>query len=444
MSAASDFARLGQLPVAAAIQYMRTRADLTVTHNWQDLWEDEHARQFTVSRLARLDLLQALHDGITRSVAGDLNRKDWMQSAERLLANAGWWGEKQVLDPSTGERVKTVFDPARLALIFDVNTRQAYAAGQWQRLQAAKHTHPWLRYVTRDDGRVRPQHQAWHNVTLPVDDAFWQTHFPPNGWRCRCRVAPVSRKTYEQGKAPDGQPLKKQPPPQALIEHVNKRTGVITHTPFGIDPGFAYNSGEAASKALQDLMQTRLKMAKKELANAARQAGMTPPDIAREVPGQDNWQSLGLPDLRQMRPRGETPQMLKAGESLGEAVSILRGALGVPIGAAREVHTPVGKVVILDELLVHVVQKRADGRERYANFVLPTLMSPDEVWNTAYDDGAKRRRFIKLFSNSNYDITTVVRQEPNGSIFWNAIIRARKGMNSLRAGELMYTADGAR
>ncbi|MBP8821084.1 MAG: hypothetical protein KBH08_03175, partial [Brachymonas sp.] len=82
-------------------------------------------------------------------------------------------------------------------------------------------------------------------------------------------------------------------------------------------------------------------------------------------------------------------------QSLEDAVSTLRGALGVPIGAARSVQTPVGPVTILEELLVHVVEKRLDARERYAPFVLPTLMTPDEVWATAYDDGTKRRRFIK-------------------------------------------------
>jgi hypothetical protein len=70
----------------------------------------------------------------------------------------------------------------------------------------------------------------------------------------------------------------------------------------------------------------------------------------------------------------------------------------------------------LDDLLEHVVEKRADARERYANFILPTLMAPDEVWETAYDDNTTRRRFIKLFSDSKYDILVIVNQLPNGQI----------------------------
>ena len=83
MSAAAEFARLRRLPAAGAIAYMQARAQLTVTHDWQDLWEDEHASQFTVSRLARLDLLQAVYEGIRRSVQGDLSRRDWMRDVQQ-------------------------------------------------------------------------------------------------------------------------------------------------------------------------------------------------------------------------------------------------------------------------------------------------------------------------------------------------------------------------
>ena len=103
--------------------------------------------------------------------------------------------------------------------------------------------------------------------------------------------------------------------------------------------------------------------------------------------------------------------------------------------------TPVGQVTILEELLAHVVEKRPDARERYAPFVLTTLMSPDEVWATAYDDGTRRRRFIKLFTEGKYDIATIAMQTPNGSILWNVTIRERKGMNNLRVGAMEYAAE---
>lgn len=250
----AEFAELRRLPPAEAVAWMQARGRLTPTFNWQDLWEREHGEQFTVSRLTRLDLLQALREGLERSVAGDLTRRDWTRSAEQLLTKAGWWGIKAVTDPATGDVVLTKFDPARLKLIYDTNTRQAYAAGQWDRIERTKRALPYLRYVTKRDDRVRPLHASWDNVTLPVDDPFWQTHYPPNGWRCRCRVVQVSQADYDKGRAPGGGPMVKQRPAVLTTDFTNRRTGEVTQVPAGVDPGFAFNPGAARQGALERLV----------------------------------------------------------------------------------------------------------------------------------------------------------------------------------------------
>ena len=193
MSAATDFAQLQKLTPQEAVDWLIARGHLTKSYAWQDVWQDEHGHQFTVSRLARLDLLQALYEAIVQSVQGDLSRKDWMRDAEQLLTDAGWWGTKAVTDPADGEIKLTKFDAARLRLIYDTNTRQAYATGLWERVERSKRTHPYVRYITKQDERVRASHRAWDNLVLPVDDAFWKTHWPPNGWRCRCRRFSRSR-----------------------------------------------------------------------------------------------------------------------------------------------------------------------------------------------------------------------------------------------------------
>lgn len=287
MSAATEFAELLKLPPAEAVALLMARGKLTRSYNWQDVWQDEHGVQFTVSRLTRLDLLQAIHDSILRSVSGDLSRSDWMKDTEQLLTDAGWWGYKAVTDPADGEIKLTKFDPARLKLIFDTNTRQAYATGLWERVERSKRVMPYVRYITRGDDRVRPAHRAWDNLTLPVDDDFWKTHWPPNGWRCRCRVMSMTQAEFERGytlerpgaETDPSAPLVRKPlntvaPPDERREYVNPRSGEVMQVPVGIDPGFAYNPGQARQQALQAQVDGKLKGAAPGLAKAARRDGL--------------------------------------------------------------------------------------------------------------------------------------------------------------------------
>jgi SPP1 gp7 family putative phage head morphogenesis protein len=251
----AEFARLFALTPEGAAQYLAGRDALTVTYDWRALWQDEHAQQFTVSRLTRLDLLKAVQEGITQSVGGDLSRRDFARNITQLLQKAGWWGNIEVTDPSTGEVLETRFDPRRVKLIYDTNTRMAHSAGRWERIQEAKGTHPYLRYITKDDARVRVSHAAWHNLTLPVDDPWWQTHYPPNGWGCRCRAMAMSQRDYDKGLSPKGDALKTVAPDSEPVGWLNKLTGEVEQVPNGIDPGFAYNVGEAAGRAAVLLKQ---------------------------------------------------------------------------------------------------------------------------------------------------------------------------------------------
>ena len=65
------------------------------------------------------------------------------------------------------------------------NAQVAYNRGRWtQQQQSSSITH--LRYKTMEDAKVRPNHAAINNVTLPKDHPFWRTHYAPLGFNCRC------------------------------------------------------------------------------------------------------------------------------------------------------------------------------------------------------------------------------------------------------------------
>lgn len=58
-------------------------------------------------------------------------------------------------------------------------------ASKWAGFQAKG---GYLKYITQKDDRVRQEHRALEGTVLPVNDPFWDTYYPPNGWRCRCLV----------------------------------------------------------------------------------------------------------------------------------------------------------------------------------------------------------------------------------------------------------------
>lgn len=440
-TSAQAFAALARLSPEDALNYLKARGQITQSWSWADLWQEEHTQQFTVSRLANVDLLKDMQTLITASVNGDLGRKDFMRDAKAALEAKGWWGEKTVIDQATGREVTTTFNPERLKLIFDTNTRQAYAAGQWERIQASKRSHPYLRYITKGDERVRASHAAWNNVTLPVDDSFWHTHTPPNAWRCRCRIVSVSQREYDLGKTPNGAVMRKTAPEMQFQDWTNPRTGEISQIPKGVHPAFAYNPGMSRAAKTQQVVLDKFAALPAEMASAVVKTGLVKQSAAKELAGQETWKSLGLKDLRDVQ---GTPAPTLLGTAVDETVAIatMRQALGIEYAGKVEFDTPVGRVTLRDSEIPHVIEKRPDARERYANFIKPTLETPTEVWRTGYDDGTSRNRYLKVFEGSKYDVVVVVMMDDGGNIFWNMIPRNRKDMNKLRVGQLIHKGEG--
>ncbi len=61
-------------------------------------------------------------------------------------------------------------------------------ASKWISFQSMQDQFPNLIYQTAGDDRVRPTHVALDGTVKPINDSFWLTNYPPNGWNCRCDV----------------------------------------------------------------------------------------------------------------------------------------------------------------------------------------------------------------------------------------------------------------
>lgn len=212
---------------AEAIRFLRNKINLP-TATWADLWEAEHSAAFTVAGSTSKAMVGDFHDAISKAIAQGTTIEEFRKDFDRIVEEYGW-------DYNGGRNWRS-------RVIFDTNVSTSYAAGRWEQIQQVKQQRPYLRYVHLEgQPHPRPEHAAWHNTILPVDDPWWQTHYPPNGWFCHCTVESLS----ERDLGRYGYTVSESAPASRMVPHVvNTSNGPRrVMVPEGIDPGFAYRPG---------------------------------------------------------------------------------------------------------------------------------------------------------------------------------------------------------
>ncbi|HFI6318376.1 TPA: phage minor head protein [Escherichia coli] len=186
-----DLAYAARLPPKEAVAYFRAKG-YNITWNWYEQLADAHARAFTVARATRMDVLTTIREEVERAVSEGITREEFTRTLAPRLQKLGWWGKQIIVDAEGNAKVIELGSPRRLATIYNVNTRTAYGAGRYAQMMNTADLYPYWQYVAVMDGRTRQEHARLHNMVFRYDDIFWQTHYPPNGWNCRCRVRALS------------------------------------------------------------------------------------------------------------------------------------------------------------------------------------------------------------------------------------------------------------
>lgn len=224
-------------PPKSVLDYLRSKG-LKLSWNWADVWKEEHRVAFTVAGVMEKDILADIKLEIDRALDNGQPFQQFKKSITPILADKGWLARRTVKDPITGEEKDVELgDPRRLRTIFKTNTDMARAAGQWERIVDDSDIMPYLRYVHGPSHVPRPDHLALNNLILPIDDPFWKTHYPPNGFGCTCSVIQISARQAKKLGGVSASPKLK------MVEWRNKRTGVVQLVPEGCDPGFDFNVG---------------------------------------------------------------------------------------------------------------------------------------------------------------------------------------------------------
>ncbi|KXV00275.1 hypothetical protein AD929_11605 [Gluconobacter potus] len=233
------------LAPSEAISFFRQKA-LLPSERFGEVMGEAHARAFTVAGATSQALLTDLKAAVNTALTSGATLADFRKDFDGIVAKHGW---EHGSDP--GWRAK---------IIYDTNLSTAYAAGQYAQMATpeARDIFPAWRYRHHSCPHPRPEHVAWDGLILANDDPWWDTHFPPNGWRCHCTVEPVTRSdlrrnnwTISEAPALDLRPWR------------NPATGKTEMVPKGIDPSFNYNPGKAwqenqkAKTAVQPKLEPR-------------------------------------------------------------------------------------------------------------------------------------------------------------------------------------------
>lgn len=272
------------LPPEKAVEYFSSKG-YRFSWDWKDTWEQAHAKAFTVAKAMRMDVLQDIRDGVQKAIADGITERQFIEELTPKLQAKGWWGKKLLGDGEGGAQEVQLGSPRRLKTIYRTNLQSAYMGGRWKDMWENRDERPYWMYVAVMDRRTRPAHAALNGLVFPADDPFWDTHYPPLSFNCRCRVRALSKDRVES-KGLDVQSSEGNLENEDVL--VSETTGEMktvtvytnpkTRASTSPDPGFNFNQGKAA-------WQPDLDKYDYEVARQYLEGAVTGPDFTRFFEG---------------------------------------------------------------------------------------------------------------------------------------------------------------
>lgn len=161
-------------PFAEQVAFFRGKlGNLIPTEIWTDVWQSAHDTGFMVAGAAKADLLADLAAAVESAISEGTGIQAFRKSFDAIVEKHGW--------SYRGEynwRTRT---------IYRTNMATSYSAGRMVQLKEGGFEY-WMYRHSDSVARPRPLHVSWNGLTLPADDGWWDSHYPPNGWGCQCYV----------------------------------------------------------------------------------------------------------------------------------------------------------------------------------------------------------------------------------------------------------------
>jgi SPP1 gp7 family putative phage head morphogenesis protein len=241
-----------KLPPEKAVEYFKSKG-YTFSWDWHEVWQEAHAKAFTVAKVMRMDVLQDIRGEVQKALDEGTTFAQFRKELEPRLKAKGWWGKKVVGDKEGGRTVQ-LGSPYRLETIYRQNVQTAYMAGRYRAQMGNVADRPHWQYVAVLDSRTRPAHRILNGKVFRYDDPFWDSMYPPNGWRCRCRVRALDdgdmRDRWLTEESSEGElsteevRINAAGDKKAVTLYTDRETGLMMHP----DVGWSYNPGKVAWK----------------------------------------------------------------------------------------------------------------------------------------------------------------------------------------------------
>lgn len=220
------------LPFTEAIDFFKAKIKLP-SSGWTDIWQEQHSHAFVVAGATHDDLVTDLYNAVAKAKEAG-GYAEFQKAFPEIVKKYGW-----AHNGTPGWRSK---------IIYDTNVTQSYNAGREVQMQAVKHLRPYGLYRHTSSEHPRLHHLAWDGLILPLEDPWWDSHTPQNGWGCKCRKYSLSRVEAEREWKKSGKSGPDEAPPIEMEKRIVGKNGSNPRevwVPKGIDPGFAYNPGKA-------------------------------------------------------------------------------------------------------------------------------------------------------------------------------------------------------
>ncbi len=440
-----DLSYAFRLPPEKAIAYFRAKG-YAFSWDWHDLWQEAHAKAFTVAKALRMDVLEDIRDAVDRALNEGQTLAEFRRDLEPRLKAKGWWGKVTVGDGEGGARQVQLGSPWRLKTIYRTNLQTAYMAGRWQAFMENVDDRPYLQYVAVLDSRTRPTHRALHGKVFRYDDPFWRDLYPPNGWGCRCRVRALSSDDIAARGLRVEQSGKRLSTEEALV---SKQTGElrqvaayrfrdpVTGKPLTMRPdvGWSYNPGMAWQEPFVP------RQVEGSLPEAGRVVGAAfhPKTPIDKLPAKPIGKDMLLPRHQESGWSEEeyiNVFLAEFGTSFGQRPVVFRDVVGDPLVVSAE--------LFRDRKDGGYKVKRAD-REIYLKLLADTIKDPTEVWVTWVKKGGRVRlcrRYIGLYRGDKkrlggYVVFDLVDDTWQGTTTFKP--RNLRYLDQQRTGTLLYT-----